>query len=378
MNRRHLTPFQRIELQYKLETIDNEIGKAKNRMADGGKSGAEKRWGKNIDNQNLSQNNDDRVVQNFTTSSNQLEKINKTLTSSISTEASKNPDMNQCTTGRVIDLSARRAGVSPMTYSKGRHIIDNASEEMKDKLRKGNVKIDKVYRQLQRRQKRQELVNAAASILQSPTNNFELVQGDFIEKSQDFIFDNSIDLLFTDPIYGLQYLQSYDKLAHLAVRVLKDGASLVSYVGNYALPQVIRMMESAGLKYWWTIAVNLEGSFGRHHPRKVSIKWKPLLWFVKGDSTNTLDYMSDAINSNRPEKIMHEWEQSTIDAEHVISRLTVENQTILDPMMGSGTTGAAALKLKRKFIGIEIDADKFEIAKARMSKINEQARFKCG
>ena len=62
--------------------------------------------------------------------------------------------------GRVIDLSARRAGVSPMTYSKGRHIIDKASEEMKDKLRKGNIKIDKVYRQLQKQQKRQELVNA--------------------------------------------------------------------------------------------------------------------------------------------------------------------------------------------------------------------------
>jgi DNA modification methylase len=230
---------------------------------------------------------------------------------------------------------------------------------------------------LQKQQQRQELVNAAASILQSPTNNFELVLGDFNEKSKEFISDNSIDLMFTDPIYGLQHLPSYDNLARLAARVLKDGGSLVTYVGNYALPQVIHKMESAGLKYWWTIAVNLEGSFGRHHQRKVSIKWKPLLWFVKGESTNTLDYMSDAINSNRPEKIMHEWEQPTIDAEHVISRLTVENQTILDPMMGSGTTGAAALKLKRKFIGIEIDADKFEIARARLSKINELSQIKC-
>ena len=46
MNRRHLTPFQRIELQYKLETIDDEIGKAKSRMSNGGKSGAEKKMGK--------------------------------------------------------------------------------------------------------------------------------------------------------------------------------------------------------------------------------------------------------------------------------------------------------------------------------------------
>ena len=38
-------------------------------------------------------------------------------------------------------------------------------------------------------------------------------------------------------------------------------------------------------------------------------------------------------------------------------------------MMGSGTTGAAAVTLGRRFIGIEIDSDKFEIAKARIGKV---------
>ena len=52
-------------------------------------------------------------------------------------------------------------------------------------------------------------------------------------------------------------------------------------------------------------------------------------------------------------KIEHEWQQSTVEAEYIIKNLTIENQTVLDPMMGSGTTGIATLKLKRKFIGIE-------------------------
>jgi DNA modification methylase len=38
-------------------------------------------------------------------------------------------------------------------------------------------------------------------------------------------------------------------------------------------------------------------------------------------------------------------------------------------MMGSGTTGIAALRLNRKFQGIEIDKEKFEIAKVRISNI---------
>jgi 16S rRNA G966 N2-methylase RsmD len=337
----------------------------------GEKSGPKKDGGINMDDEPFPQNEDDKVVQNYTTPSDLLEKIDKTLTPPKSTKEPENPEKVQRPISRVIDLSAQRAGVSPMTYFKGRQIIDDASEEMKDKLRKGNIKIDKVYRQLQKQQKRQELVNAAASILQSPTDNVKLVLGDFSEKSKEFISDNSIDLAFTDPIYGLQDLPSYENLARLATRVLKDGGSLVTYVGNYAIPQVIHMMESAGLKYWWTIAVILEGSFARHYPRKISIKWKPLLWLVKSDKPNIIDHISDAINSNRPDKIMHDYEQSTIEAEHVISRLTVENQTVLDPLMGSGTTGVAALKLKRKFMGIEKDAGKFEIASTRLSKINK-------
>ena len=46
--------------------------------------------------------------------------------------------------------------------------------------------------------------------------------------------------------------------------------------------------------------------------------------------------------------------------------------TILDPFMGSGTTGVACVKLGRKFIGIEIDAGYFDIACRRIEKAYEQ------
>ena len=41
-------------------------------------------------------------------------------------------------------------------------------------------------------------------------------------------------------------------------------------------------------------------------------------------------------------------------------------QTILDPFMGSGTTGVACVKLGRKFIGIELDPGYFDIAVKRI------------
>ena len=79
--------------------------------------------------------------------------------------------------------------------------------------------------------------------------------------------------------------------------------------------------------------------------------------------------IGDFIESEPPNKVAHEWEQSIVEVVHFLKPLTVENQIILDPLMGSGTTGIAVLNHNRKFIGIEIDKDNFEIAKHRISKV---------
>lgn len=52
---------------------------------------------------------------------------------------------------------------------------------------------------------------------------------------------------------------------------------------------------------------------------------------------------------------------------HLVKLISFENQTILDPFMGSGSTGIACLKLKRKFIGYELDKDYFSIAEKRLT-----------
>ncbi len=50
------------------------------------------------------------------------------------------------------------------------------------------------------------------------------------------------------------------------------------------------------------------------------------------------------------------------------SRMDVDADSILDPFMGSGTTGVAAVKLGRQFIGIECERRYFDIACRRISE----------
>lgn len=55
-----------------------------------------------------------------------------------------------------------------------------------------------------------------------------------------------------------------------------------------------------------------------------------------------------------------------------IIRLLPEDYVIIDPFMGSGTTGVAAVELGRDFIGIELNVDYFDIAVDRIKTAKEQ------
>jgi site-specific DNA-methyltransferase (adenine-specific) len=57
--------------------------------------------------------------------------------------------------------------------------------------------------------------------------------------------------------------------------------------------------------------------------------------------------------------------------ENFIVNSSLENEIVLDPFMGSGTTGEACIKNNRKFIGIEIDETYFNTAKQRIREVEE-------
>lgn len=57
--------------------------------------------------------------------------------------------------------------------------------------------------------------------------------------------------------------------------------------------------------------------------------------------------------------------------ERILNNFTKENWLIMDPFMGSGTTGVSCVKCGRGFIGIEIDENMYEVAKERIENEKE-------
>ncbi len=70
--------------------------------------------------------------------------------------------------------------------------------------------------------------------------------------------------------------------------------------------------------------------------------------------------------SFKQEKRMHPTQKPINIIETFIINSSNENMTVLDPFMGSGTTGVACVNLNRNFIGIELDEKYFNIAKKRI------------
>lgn len=269
------------------------------------------------------------------------------------------------------------AGISHESVRKVEKILQSNDNDLKEKARNGQFTIHQAFNKIKKAEKRNALLNEVRNTpyVEQQEERFRLLNGDFAEQSKE-IPDNSIDLILTDPPYDKGSIPLYGILAFLASHLLKDGGSLVTYASNCWLPDIFQsMLQDTGIRYWWTFSVTHGGGHQLIYPRNIFAEWKPFLWFIKGEKIREEILMKntgDLIKSQPPDKSLDEWTQSPIEAQFIIDKLTVENQIVLDPFMGVGTFGVAALKLKRQFIGIETDPEIFERAKAKLGIIGKE------
>lgn len=86
-------------------------------------------------------------------------------------------------------------------------------------------------------------------------------------------------------------------------------------------------------------------------------------------------YPTDIIKFNRDKEKYHSTQKPVELCQYLIRTYTNENDVVLDNCMGSGSTIVAAIKEKRRYIGIEKDEHYFEIAKQRIAAETSQMSF---
>lgn len=229
----------------------------------------------------------------------------------------------------------------------------------------------------------------------------KLINNDWRNVFND-IDDNSIDLIVTDPPYDYEYkftegnggsvndVKGFDK----SLKKLNN-INPVSYnIGEFC-SEAIRVMKNINIYIWCNksqIYEYLSIFVGKYKCKYEIIVWNKIdalptyynkyltdceycLYFHKGVSVHPGNY-EDAKTVyigkiNRESKLYgHPTVKPLELTKKMISNSSKEGDLVLDPFMGSGTSGVACRELGRKFIGIEINNEYFNICKTRISGID--------
>ena len=184
--------------------------------------------------------------------------------------------------------------------------------------------------------------------------------------------DDVRDISITDPPYEEKYLSLSEALPAIIDEKLKPGASFFSLYGDQVKNRYEECLKAESIiRMPCEISIDLQGSFNHDYSLGITRKKKDMLWYYKPDKGTrfkTGELLQNLIKSSRPGKKVSEWEQSSLEAEEIIARITPPKvgATVFDPLMGTGSYLAGALRIRRRAIGVEINEKTFNIAKAKL------------
>ena len=235
-------------------------------------------------------------------------------------------------------------------------------------------------------------------------NKIDLLQGDCLELMKD-IPVGSVDMILADLPYGTTACKwdtiiPFEPLWAEYERIIKDNGAIVltasqpfttklinsninifryEWIWEKSRPSNFLFAKKGAMKYHENILIfykklptynpimkkgnkahDSRGGISRNNITNTINKRKP--------NTNDMKYPSSIIKvkSTDSTRNLHPTQKPVALFEYLIKTYTNEGDTVLDNVMGSGTTGVACLNTNRRFIGMELDETYFNIAKARI------------
>ena len=260
------------------------------------------------------------------------------------------------------------AAVSHDTIAKVKKIQEKAPEEVKEKLRTGEVSINAAYKEIKKEEKKEAIQEERRILAEEGSKKqieIDFRLGDFEEVFAD-IKDGSIDCIITDPPYPKEFLECWTKLSRFAKRVLKPNGFCIAYSGQMNLPEVMKRMNEH-LNYYWIFSLLHTGNRQLINGRNLFCGWKPILIY-QNNFSKIKKPMDDFITGSGIEKKYHKWQQAEIELNYIIENFTNIGDTILEPFAGGGTTILASLNNKRNVIASEIIEESYNICKKRIAE----------
>ena len=262
-----------------------------------------------------------------------------------------------------------------------------APEEVKEKLRTGEVSINAAYKEIKKEEKKANF-QAKKQLFEKEIKlenlNQKIILGDSI-KVLPTLEKKSFDLLLSDPPYGMDFKSGWnnkekiqnDKIVDTitlfedvlkeSVPLLKDDAHFylfgnINFIGDIR-PIIEKYLNLKNILIWDRKVIGMGDlkSYGNSYDiiyfgyNKV---WKNL------NGTRDRDLLS--YSRIDPAKNIHPTEKPIDILEYLIKKSSNENDKILEPFAGGGSTLLACKNLNRFATGVEIEEEYYNLIKNRI------------
>jgi len=244
----------------------------------------------------------------------------------------------------------------------------------------------------------------------------KLITGDCI-KEMSKIKDQSVDMIFADPPYNLQLsksllrpdqtnvkgvnhswdkfnsFESYDKFTkewlYQCKRILKDDGTIWVIGSYHNIYRVGAIIQNLGFWILNDIIWNKTNPMPNFKGNRFTNAHETIIWASKSKKSKyTFNYKAMKVN-NDDKQMRSDWSLPICSGNERIKKLgetlhptqkpefllhriiissTRKNDKILDPFLGTGSTGVVAKRLGRKFIGIEKNKEYMKYAKNRIKE----------
>ena len=221
--------------------------------------------------------------------------------------------------------------------------------------------------------------------------DYELIHGD----ANTAFIPEGFDALITDPPYNISKANNFSTMRNKRTGVdfgdwdkgfdltgwieryykkLKPGGAIIIFTSYLYLGKISEELERLGALTKDVIKWTKTNPMPRNIERRYVQDTEFAIWAVKSGEKWTFNKGSDhkyrraqfsSATVLGKERTKHPTQKSRILMEELIGIHTNKGDLIIDPFMGSGTTGIAAINLKRRFLGIEKNKDFSEISKKR-------------